>query len=129
MVSDFYQRIVPAAAPSHYLKVSRADTHVLGAIIIGPAVMVLRFWEANPDTDLLSIALGIMTFFCGGPLGIFLVGIPTTGRGNSVSNGLGVWRAVEIFLAMRTSLGWPWFTVVGTGGDRGPFDARADPGE
>lgn len=116
VVSDFYRRFVPQASNDHYLKVSRLATMVLGATIIGLAVLVLKFWEANPETDLLSLALGIMTFFYGALLGIFLVGVLTTGRGNSFTNGLGVAAGIGAVLALArwTDLAWPWYTVAGT---------------
>ncbi|MEC9379471.1 MAG: hypothetical protein VX528_10930, partial [Candidatus Latescibacterota bacterium] len=70
----------------------------------------------NPDTDLLSIALGIMTFFYGALLGIFLLGFMTRARGSTMSNALGATFSVVVVLLVRygSDLGWPWFIVIGT---------------
>ena len=78
--------------------------------------MVVHYYEANPDTDLLSIALGVMTFFYGALLGIFLLGFMTRTRGNTISNALGALASmVTVFLIKSgTGLGWPWFIVIGT---------------
>jgi len=38
---------------------------------------VIDHYEENPGTDLLTISLGIMTFFYGALLGIFSVGLLT----------------------------------------------------
>jgi hypothetical protein len=80
------------------------------------ALLVLRFYEANPKTDLLSIALGVMTFFYGGLLGIFLVALFTKTRGNTASNLAGAVLSIAAvtFLQYQTKLAWPWFIVVGT---------------
>jgi len=80
------------------------------------ALLVVHYYDANPETDLLSIALGIMTFFYGALLGIFLLGFMTTGRGNTLSNALGAVASVVVVLLIKnsTAVGWPWFIVIGT---------------
>lgn len=116
-VSDFYQPFFrPAADQSHYLRVGRWTTAVVGVLLVGVALLVVHYYEANPDTDLLSIALGIMTFFYGALLGIFLLGFMTRARGSTISNALGAVASVlAVFLIKSsTSVGWPWFIVIGT---------------
>ena len=116
-VSDFYRPFFrPEADQRHYLRVGRWATGVVGVLLVGVALMVVHYYEANPDTDLLSIALGVMTFFYGALLGIFLLGFMTRTRGNTISNALSALASmVTVFLIKSgTGLGWPWFIVIGT---------------
>ncbi|MEB3285671.1 MAG: sodium/solute symporter [Candidatus Sericytochromatia bacterium] len=116
-IADFYQRYwVKDASSTHYVKMSRWMTAGIGLTLIGVALQVLRFYEANPKTDLLSIALGVMTFFYGALLGIFLVAFLSRTRGNTWSNIAGAVASIGtiIILKSNTELAWPWFIVVGT---------------
>jgi len=116
-VTDLYQPYFhPGADPRHYVRVSRATTGAIGLLLVGVALLVVHYYETNPDTDLLSIALGVMTFFYGALLGIFLVGLLCRRRGSTVSNILGAVTSIAAVLAIRggTDLGWPWFIVIGT---------------
>lgn len=116
-ITDFYQRYFNTnATTEHYVKASRIMTGVIGSCLIGVALMVLKFYESNPKTDLLSIALGVMTFFYGALLGIFLVAFLTKTRGNTASNLVAVIASVLsiILIQSNTGLAWPWFIVIGT---------------
>lgn len=116
-VTDFYQPYFRKdAAKEHYVRVSRLTTGLIGVLLVGVALLVVQFYESNPDTDLLSIALGVMTFFYGALLGIFLVGMLFRGRGSTASNITGVLASVAAVLAIKygTGVGWPWFIVIGT---------------
>ncbi len=116
-VSDFYRPFFrPDEDQRHYLRAGRWATGVVGILLVGVALLVVHYYEANPDTDLLSIALGIMTFFYGALLGIFLLGFMTRARGSTMSNALGATFSVVVVLLVRygSDLGWPWFIVIGT---------------
>jgi SSS family transporter len=116
-ISDFYRPyFVKHADPGHYLKASRYTTLVIGGLLVGAALLVVRFYEANPKTDLLSIALGIMTFFYGAILGIFLVALYTRTRGNNLTNLIGTVASIAavILVQYQFRLAWPWFIVIGT---------------
>ena len=116
-VTDFYQPYFKKDADKgHYVRVSRLSTGLIGVLLVGVALLVVQFYESNPDTDLLSIALGVMTFFYGALLGIFLVGMLFRGRGSTASNITGVLASVAAVLAIKygTGVGWPWFIVIGT---------------
>jgi solute:Na+ symporter, SSS family len=80
------------------------------------ALLVAHYYEANPETDLLSLALGVMTFFYGALLGVFLVGFMTRDRGNTLSNAAGAVLSILLVVLVKqtTSVGWPWFIVLGT---------------
>ena len=80
------------------------------------ALIVARYYESNPETDLLSIALGVMTFFYGALLGIFLIGFISRTRGSSWSNLLGAAISIVAVFMVKyyTGVSWPWFIVIGT---------------
>ncbi|HJP33969.1 MAG: sodium:solute symporter [Candidatus Latescibacteria bacterium] len=116
-VSDIYRpHFHRQGSQSHYLFVGRWSTAVIGALLVGVALLVVHYYEANPETDLLSIALGVMTFFYGALLGIFLIGFMTRARGNSVSNAAGAVASILVVLLVKqtTDISWPWFIVFGT---------------
>ncbi|MBC7542689.1 MAG: sodium/solute symporter [Candidatus Sericytochromatia bacterium] len=116
-ITDFYRPyFVKHADSAHYLKASRIATIGIGSLPMGAALMVARFYEANPKTDLLSIALGIMTFFYGALLGIFLVALYTRTRGNSVTNLTGAVSSIATVIVVQYQFkpAWPWFIVIGT---------------
>lgn len=116
-VTDFYQPYLrPGGSAGHYLKASRVATVFIGFLLVGVALLVVHYYEANPQTDLLSIALGVMTFFYGALLGIFLIGFISRTRGSSLSNLLGAALSIAAVLAVKyhTDVGWPWFIVLGT---------------
>lgn len=141
-VNDFYQPYFsPRAGAAKMMKAARFATLAFGLLLMGMALLITDFYNKNPQTDLLSIALGVMTFFYGGLLGVFLVGLLTRGRGNGLSNGLGMLFSLLliVFISYKTRLlpalglyrpeaggdgfwaalyhfrlGWPWFIVIGT---------------
>jgi SSS family transporter len=141
-VTDFFQPYFdPKASMEKLMKVAKYATLGFGLIVIFVAVLIAEFYLNNPETDLLTIALGVMTLFYGGLLGVFLVGLLTRNRGNSWTNITGMVLSL-LTIAMITnknsiiemlglfdpqsggsgfwsscyhfSLAWPWFIVVGT---------------
>ena len=87
----------------------------------GLAIAVLAFaigvfFRSRPDLDLLSLALGVMTFFYGGLLGIFLVALFSSKRGNDYSNAAGAVFSIAVtyYIGNYTDTAWPWFVVLGT---------------
>lgn len=116
-VSDIYrQHVKPQGEEGHYLWVGRLSTVVIGVLLVGVALLVVHYYEANPQTDLLSIALGVMTFFYGALLGIFLLGFLSRDRGNTWTNTVGALSSIVavILVKQTTEVGWPWFIVIGT---------------
>ena len=116
-VTDFYQPFFKGDGDAaHYLRVARLATGAIGLLLVGTSLLVVYYYEANPETDLLSIALGVMTFFYGALLGVFLCGFLFRSRGNSLSNAVGAALsiAVIVYIKYQTSVAWPWFIVVGT---------------
>lgn len=116
-VTDIYRpHFRRDAHERHYLLTGRLSTVVIAALLVGVALMVVHYYEANPATDLLSIALGVMTFFYGALLGVFLVGFMTRDRGNTWTNAAGAALSIVLVVLVKqtTSVGWPWFIVLGT---------------
>ena len=116
-VTDIYRpHFRRDAGQRHYLLVGRLSTAVIGVLLVGVALLVVHYYEANPATDLLSIALGVMTFFYGALLGIFLIGFMTRDRGSSLTNAIGAAASILLVILVKqtTSVGWPWFIVIGT---------------
>ena len=143
-VNDFYlPYFQPKASDKTLMNVARLSTLLCGVILVFLAILISRFYLRNPETDLLTIALGIMTLFYGGLLGVFLVGLLTRRRGNSWSNivamatslvvigviankatllpalglvGPGLSQETNLWSGLfHLKLAWPWFIVVGTG--------------
>lgn len=116
-VTDFYKPyFIKNADSNHYLKVSRLTTIAIGLLLICVALLVVFYYEANPETDLLSIALGVMTLFYGALLGVFLIGFIFRYRGSTLSNIVGAVLSIlaVIVIKYNTSMAWPWFIVIGT---------------
>ena len=142
-VNDFYKPYVATVKDdeARLLKIAKWGTVAFGVLLIGVGVMIADFYEKNPSTDLLSIALGVMTLFYGALLGIFLLGLLTRARGNTFTNLAGMGGATLLIVLIRYkanllpalglvdpaapgdgfwgtlfqgTLAWPWFIIVGT---------------
>lgn len=115
-ISDFYRPLKGPLSGAQELKASRIVTLLFGSAVALIALAVGHYYRNNPQTDLLSLALGVMTLFYGGLLGIFLVALFSKTRGNTQSNlGAAIMSTgVVIFLSNFTSIAWPWFIVLGT---------------
>lgn len=115
-ISDFYRPLHRNVTPEHELKASRVVTLVAGALVAALALLVEYYNRSHQNVDLLSLALGVMTFFYGGLLGIFLIGLFSKRRGNTASNVAAAVISTLLVIALKrhTDLAWPWFIVVGT---------------
>ena len=115
-ISDFYRPLHRDLSGPGELRVSRIVTLVTGSLVAGIALIVADFYTSHPETDLLSLALGVMTFFYGGLLGIFLVALFSKTRGNDASNVAAaiVSTGLVFYLSRYTDLAWPWYIIVGT---------------
>lgn len=115
-ISDFYRPMTHQRSPHRELIVSRLVTVVCSLLIAGLALLVAYYNQAHPEVDLLSLALGVMTFFYGGLLGIFLVALFSRDRGRTSSNlAAAILSTVAVILLKSyTNVAWPWFIVIGT---------------
>jgi solute:Na+ symporter, SSS family len=115
-ISDFYRPLHRDLSGEQELKASRVVTFIFGSLVALLALGVAHYYTTHPETDLLSLALGVMTFFYGGLLGIFLVALMTKSRGTDLSNVAAalVSTYVVFYVANYTSIAWPWYIVIGT---------------
>ena len=115
-ISDFYRPIRKGISGKEELVASRVVTLVFGALVASLALLVSDFYHANPETDLLSLALGIMTVFYGGLLGIFLVALFSRDRGTELGNFAAAVLSIVAVLVVqnKTDIAWPWYIVIGT---------------
>lgn len=117
LITDLYQRFIkPSAEPIHYVRAGQVSTVAVGILAITIALSVAYFAEAHPEVKLLDIALGVMTFFYGGLLGIFLLAVLTKTRGNSTTNAIAVVLSILAVVGLKylTPIAWPYGIIVGT---------------
>ncbi|MEZ5976702.1 MAG: hypothetical protein R3F34_00560 [Planctomycetota bacterium] len=98
-----YRRARPGRDESHYLRVGRAGVVGFGALL---AVFALACIEMRGGQDLISFALGVMTFAYSGLVGVFLC-VLLLGRGSA--------RSVIAALLVGFAIVWalqPWFVTV-----------------
>ena len=114
-ISDFY-RDIKKTTPREELIASRIVTLLFGTSVAAVALGVAYYNRTHPEIDLLSLALGVMTFFYGGLLGIFLVALFTKTRGSEVTNvAAAVISTIVVFtVAHHQLVAWPWNIVIGT---------------
>lgn len=115
-VGDFYRHYWPREEAENELKVSRYCNLTIGVLVAGLALLICWYYRSQPEADLLSLALGVMTLFYGGLLGIFLVALFSKTRGNDTTNFLAALVSTVLVFALKigTKVAWPWFIVVGT---------------
>lgn len=119
-ISDFYRdfklSVGQELTSKEELKVSRIVTLIFGTSVALVAMGVSYYHRTHPETDLLSLALGVMTFFYGGLLGIFLVALFTKTRGSETSNVLAAIVSTVVVFVVATGkfVAWPWNIVIGT---------------
>ena len=98
-VSDFYRplrsRKPPRDADRHYLNASRVSTLAWGIVLV---VVALVFYGGNES--IVTMALSVLTYFYGGLLGAFLLGMFTS-RGNSASVFCGMILSVPAVLLLQ----------------------------
>ncbi|MBN1417723.1 MAG: hypothetical protein JXP34_03050 [Planctomycetes bacterium] len=127
-VTDIYEPIVlgpragkedDPARERHLFIASRAGTIIAALLLAAVAVIA----AGEEEKGLVDLALQSMTLVYGAILGVFLVGLFVRGRGNGLTNGIGMAASMGTTLFLRQvypSLGWgppiswAWYTVIGT---------------
>jgi solute:Na+ symporter, SSS family len=114
-VTDIYRPVLcPSGTERHYLFVSR-----LGVVVFGLILAFVAYFFSHFDKFLwLAFKIGGVTY--GSLLGVFLLGLLTTRRGNRV-NVVAMTLAALIMLALLIlsekgilPLGWTWLLLLGT---------------
>lgn len=98
------------------LRVARACTIVFGVLL---AWVALAFADSK---QLLEDAFGWVGLIFGGMLGVFVLGVTTTGRGGDRLNVFAMLSSVGVLIGIKYAqersgvvyLAWPWWVVVGT---------------
>ncbi len=83
-IKDFYTRLAPNRGERHYLAASKVAVLGWGAALGVFAVLCLYWQKSSPQTTLIGLALGVMTFAYAGLLAVFLTALFTK-RGNTTS--------------------------------------------
>jgi len=127
-VTDIYKPLVSGgrmetetdpARERHLLIVSRAGTVVAAALLAAVAIVAAQ----EEEKGLIDLALQSMTLVYGALLGVFLVGLFARGRGNALTNGIGMAVSIATTLFLRQAwprlgwgppISWAWYTVIGT---------------
>ena len=96
-IGDFYRplRRRSTLAEAHYLRVSRVATGFWAIVLIGAALAFV-----GSRSSIIDLALKVLTYFYGGLLGAFLLGMLTR-RGSDLSVALATLASVPIVLALQ----------------------------
>ncbi len=116
-VVDFYKpHLAPDKSDRHYLTAGRWFVLAFGILLTIMAILL-----AN-QTDLLFEAFEWASLIFGSLLGVLLLGVLTTRRGNDKLNVAAMLSAVAILAcfkarqdAQQTTVPWLWWIVIGTG--------------
>lgn len=130
--SDFYLPYVnPGADDRTSVRAARIATLVFGLLMVGVGTLAAYSVLNDPRLTIIPIAIGILGYTYGALLGIFLLGMLTTGRGcdrmNVAAMGGGI--AAVLFLgrikipgiidfgrwmpAWWPQIAWPWYVLIG----------------
>ena len=132
-IKDFYTRWSPNHGERHYLAASKVAVVAWGIALAAFACLCVFWQRSSPNTTLISLALGVMTFAYAGLLAVFLTALFTR-RGNtttviaSLITGFvviallqePVWNRWTPFVPVigarlsSVSLAFPWHMTIGT---------------
>lgn len=107
-IKDFYQRLAPKRGERHYLAASKWA--VIGwGIALGVFAVGCLYWQkSSPQTTLIGLALGVMTFAYAGLLAVFLTALFTK-RGNTTSV-IAALLTGFVVIALLQDWAWPHWT-------------------
>lgn len=103
-IKDFYQRLAPYRGERHYLAASKLAVLGWGVALGGFAVLCLYWQKASPQTTLIGLALGVMTFAYAGLLAVFLTALFTK-RGSTASV---IAALITGFVVIALLQDWAW---------------------
>lgn len=107
-IKDFYQRLAPDRGERHYLAASKLAVLGWGAALGVFAVGCLYWQKSSPQTTLIGLALGVMTFAYAGLLAVFLTALFTK-RGNTTSV-IAALLTGFVVIALLQDWAWPHWT-------------------
>ncbi len=103
-IKDFYQRLAPNRGERHYLAASKWAVVGWGLALGGFAVLCLQWQRNSPQTTLIGLALGVMTFAYAGLLAVFCTALFTR-RGSTTSV---IAALITGFVVVALLQDWPW---------------------
>ncbi len=109
-IKDFYTRLAPDRGERHYLAASKLAVLGWGAALGVFAVGCLYWQKSSPQTTLIGLALGVMTFAYAGLLAVFLTALFTK-RGNTTSV-IAALLTGFVVIALLQDWCWPHWTKI-----------------
>ncbi len=88
--NDWYIRWLPGRSEAHYVRAARWFTVLFAALMVVIAGGFAYAKVTSPDVRIIPVVLGIAGFILGPMLGVFLIGMLTTGRGSDGGNMLAI---------------------------------------
>lgn len=107
-IKDFYTRLAPNRGERHYLAASKWAVIGWGIALALFAVGCFYWTRASPQTTLIDLALGVMTFAYTGLLAVFLTALFTK-RGNTASV-IAALIVGFVVISMLQDWAWPHWT-------------------
>ncbi|HMN41131.1 MAG TPA: sodium:solute symporter [Phycisphaerales bacterium] len=107
-IKDFYIRLAPNRGERHYLAASKLAVVGWGLALAAFAVGCVYWQKAAPQTTLIGLALGVMTFAYAGLLAVFLTALFTK-RGNTTSV-IAALLTGFVVIALLQDWAWPHWT-------------------
>jgi SSS family transporter len=108
LIKDFYTKLAPNRGERHYLAMSKLAVLGWGLALGAFAVLCLYWQKASPQTTLIGLALGVMTFAYAGLLAVFLTALFTK-RGNTTSV-IAALLTGFVVIALLQDWAWPHWT-------------------
>jgi SSS family transporter len=108
LIKDFYTRLAPNRGERHYLAASKLAVVGWGIALGAFAVLCLYWQKASPQTTLIGLALGVMTFAYAGLLAVFLTALFTK-RGSTASVIAALITGFAV-IALLQDWAWPRWT-------------------
>jgi Na+/proline symporter len=88
--NDWYLHWVRRRSQTHYVRVARGFTVLFAVLMVAIAGAFAYAKVTTPDVRIIPVVLGIAGFILGPMLGVFLIGMLTTGRGSDRGNLLAI---------------------------------------
>lgn len=130
--ADFYLPYInPGADDRAAVRAARTATLVFGLLMVVVGTLAAYSVLQNPHLTIIPIAIGILGYTYGALLGIFLLGMLTTGRGNDRTNIAAMAAGILAVLFLGKvhlpgivdfgawmpswwpEIAWPWYVLIG----------------
>lgn len=118
--NDWYIRWVPGRSQAHYVLAARWFTVLFAGLMVVIAGLFAYAKVTSPDVRIIPVVLGIAGFILGPMLGVFLIGMFTTGRGSDPGNMLAISAGLlatvvlgKLHLTILNGVA-PWLGMAGT---------------